>query len=65
MRLLAIDTSSDACSVALQLGADINEKHVVEPREHTRILVPMIDELMQDADLQLTDLDAVCESARR
>jgi tRNA threonylcarbamoyladenosine biosynthesis protein TsaB len=53
MRLLAIDTSSDACSVALQLGADINEKHVVEPREHTRILVPMIDELMQ------ADLDAV------
>lgn len=59
MRLLAIDTSSDACSVALQLGADITEKHVVEPREHTRILVPMIDELMQDAELQLADLDAV------
>jgi tRNA threonylcarbamoyladenosine biosynthesis protein TsaB len=59
MNLLAIDTSSDACSVALQAGEYANEKHVVEPREHTRILVPMIDELLQDAGVLLTELDAV------
>ena len=43
MKLLAIDTSSDACSVAVQVGEDILEKHVIEPREHTKILVPMIE----------------------
>ena len=59
MNLLAIDTSSDACSVALQAGEIPSERHVVKPREHTRILVPMIDELLQDAAIKLPDLDAV------
>ncbi len=59
MNLLAIDTSSNACSVALQVGDRVSEKHVVEPREHTKILLPMIEELMRDADASLSDLDAV------
>lgn len=59
MNLLAIDTSSDACSVALQVGKQLSEKHVVAPREHTRILVPMIDELLQSASVALPDLQAV------
>ncbi len=59
MNLLAIDTSSDACSVALQAGENLSEKHSVKPREHTRILVPMIDELLQGSGIELADLDAV------
>ena len=59
MNLLAIDTSSSACSVAVQVGAEIIEKHVVEPRQHTKILIPMIEGLLRDADLTLSDLDTV------
>ena len=59
MNLLAIDTSSNACSVAVQVGDENIEKHVVEPREHTKILVPMIEELLQEAGVVLSDLDAV------
>lgn len=59
MKLLAIDTSSNACSVALQSGADSFERHVVEPRAHTKILIPMIEELLQDAAVALSELDAV------
>jgi tRNA threonylcarbamoyladenosine biosynthesis protein TsaB len=59
MKLLAIDTSSDACSVALQRGDDIFEDHVVRPREHTKILVPMIENLLQEARTTLAELDAV------
>ena len=59
MRLLAIDTSSDACSVALQVGAETIDKHVVEPRAHTKILIPMVEELLRDADVTLAELDAV------
>jgi tRNA threonylcarbamoyladenosine biosynthesis protein TsaB len=59
MKLLAIDTSSNACSVALQVDDETSEKHVVEPREHTRILVPMIEEILQNAGIALSDLDAV------
>jgi tRNA threonylcarbamoyladenosine biosynthesis protein TsaB len=59
MKLLAIDTSSNACSVALQVGEDVSEKHVVEPREHTQILVPMIGDLLQNAGVVVAELDAV------
>ena len=59
MKLLAIETSSDACSVAVQVGGEIFEKHVVEPRAHTKVLVPMIEALLQDAGVALPDLDAV------
>jgi tRNA threonylcarbamoyladenosine biosynthesis protein TsaB len=59
MKLLAIDTSTDACSVAIQSGDDVEQRHVIAPREHTKILLPAIEELLQVADLALTDLDAV------
>ena len=59
MKLLAIDTSSNACSVALEVGTEIFERHVVEPREHTKILLPMIEEILQEAGTALSDLDAV------
>ncbi len=59
MNLLAIDTSSNACSVALQVGDDVLEKHVVEPRAHTKILMPMIAELLSEGGVNLSDLDAI------
>jgi len=59
MNLLAIDTSSPACSVALRNGRRLLEDHVVEPRAHTRILMPMIDRLLQQAGLSVGDLDAI------
>lgn len=59
MKLLAIDTSSNACSVALQIGSEISSKHIVEPRAHTRILLPMIIDILRDAGIELTDLNAL------
>ena len=59
MKLLALDTSSIACSVALADGETVIESHVVEPREHTRILVPMINRLLDEGGMHLADLDAI------
>ncbi len=59
MKLLAIDTSSNACSVALSIGDQLLERHVVEPREHTRILVPMITGILAEGKIDTADLDAV------
>jgi tRNA threonylcarbamoyladenosine biosynthesis protein TsaB len=59
MKLLALDTSSLACSVALQIGNQVYERHEVQPREHTRLLIPMIGSVVQEAGVQLTELDAI------
>ena len=59
MRLLALDTSSLACSVALQLDDRLICRHEEQAREHTRLLVPMINEVLGEGGISAVDLDAV------
>ncbi|MDH5456397.1 MAG: tRNA (adenosine(37)-N6)-threonylcarbamoyltransferase complex dimerization subunit type 1 TsaB [Gammaproteobacteria bacterium] len=59
MNLISIDTSSVACSVALQTGHGVAERHEEQEREHTRLLMPMIRELLAAAGLTPSQLDAV------
>ncbi len=62
MKLLAIDTSTDACSVALFIDGEIREKFEIVPREHTKLILPMVDELLADAQIKPQYLDAVALS---
>ncbi len=59
MKLLALDTSSLACSVALQLDGKLIWRHEEKAREHTRLLVPMIEDVLREGDIAPADLDAV------
>lgn len=59
MRRLAIDTSTLACTVALQLDGVVIERHEEQPREHTRLLMPMIREVLAEGDTDLASLDAI------
>ena len=59
MRLLALDTSSLACSVALQVDDEVSWRHEEQAREHTRILVPMIEDVLAEAGVAVADLDAI------
>lgn len=59
MKLLALETSTVACSVALQIDDDLRYRHSLEPRQHTRLLLPMINELLSAAGLRAADLDAI------
>ncbi|MEY4717995.1 MAG: hypothetical protein RL563_613 [Pseudomonadota bacterium] len=62
MKLIAVETSTDACSAALFIDGDIREKFAIAPREHTKLILPMIDELMAEAQLVPSQLDAVALS---
>jgi len=59
MKLLAIDTSTQACSAALQLGEQTRYRYQVAPKEHAGLILPMINELMQEAGCSLSQLDAL------
>jgi tRNA threonylcarbamoyladenosine biosynthesis protein TsaB len=59
VKLLALDTSSLACSVALQIDDAVTWRHEEQAREHTRLLVPMIEDLLAEAGVAVAALDAV------
>ena len=59
MNILAIETATDACSCALDCSGTIVARHAVEPRRHTELLLPMIDEVLVDAGVGLGMLDAI------
>lgn len=58
-RILALDTSSDACSVALLSDGSVDERFSQVPREHTKRLLPMVDEILADHQLSLAQIDAI------
>jgi tRNA threonylcarbamoyladenosine biosynthesis protein TsaB len=59
MNLLALDTSSAACSVSLQIVHEEYSSHLIEPKSHTNILLPTIQKLLENAGVVINDLDAI------
>jgi len=59
MNVLAFDTSTDACSVALLCGDELLCDHAVVPRGHAQRLLPSIERLLADAGLSPMALDAL------
>ena len=58
-RYLAIDTTTEACSVALGYGNDVQSRYTEEPRQHANLVLPMVDELLVDAGIGLNQLDGI------
>ena len=59
MNLLALDTSSLACAVGVMQDENIVTHYEEQPREHTRLLVPMIRNVLAESAVDLPDLDAI------
>ena len=59
LSILSIDTSASYCSVALKCGAEIRVKRSEKPREHVRLVLPMVEQLLAEAAVRLPDLDAI------
>jgi tRNA threonylcarbamoyladenosine biosynthesis protein TsaB len=56
---LALDTATEACSAALQLGDRVLARSVVSGRDHTRLLPAMVAELLAEAGLRSAQLDGI------
>lgn len=49
--ILAVETATDACSVAVFSGGETRVKHVVAPRQHSALLFGLLEELLPGGDL--------------
>ena len=59
MKILALDTSTEACSAAIYQDGIVEQRFELAPREHTKLILPMIDELLANAELKISQLDAL------
>ncbi len=59
MKILAIDTSTEACSAAVSVDDVISERFALAPREHSSLILGMIQSLLAETGLVLTELDAL------
>ncbi|GAB3731182.1 tRNA (adenosine(37)-N6)-threonylcarbamoyltransferase complex dimerization subunit type 1 TsaB [Luteimonas pelagia] len=59
MRLLAFETSTEACSVALWLDGEVRERFEVAPRRHAELSLPWAQALLDEAGLARSQLDAI------
>ncbi|MDH5822210.1 tRNA (adenosine(37)-N6)-threonylcarbamoyltransferase complex dimerization subunit type 1 TsaB [Luteimonas sp. RD2P54] len=59
MNLLAFETATEACSVALWTDAGLIERHELAPRRHAELALPWAEALLAEAGLARAQLDAV------
>jgi tRNA threonylcarbamoyladenosine biosynthesis protein TsaB len=59
VKLLAIETATEACSVALSIDGEVRERFEIAPRRHTDLVLPWAEELLAEAGIARTQLDAI------
>lgn len=59
MKILAFETATEACSVALWIDGELRERHAIAPRQHAQLLLPWADALLAEAGIARGALDAI------
>ena len=63
MRIIALDASTELCSVALGDGKSWRERTERAGQRHSELLLPMVQELLAEARLKLSELDGIAFGA--
>lgn len=58
-RILALDAATEACSVAIWNDGEIHALYELCPREHTQRILPMVEQILAESGLKLSDIDAL------
>jgi len=59
LKLLAFETATEACSVALWLDGEVRERFELAPRRHAELALPWAEALLADAGIARRQLDAI------
>jgi tRNA threonylcarbamoyladenosine biosynthesis protein TsaB len=59
MKILALDTATEGCSVSLGIGDRQIDRYLELERGHAEQLLPMIDGVLAEGGVTLSDLDAI------
>jgi tRNA threonylcarbamoyladenosine biosynthesis protein TsaB len=59
VKILALDTATEACSVSLGIGDRSIDRYAELERGHGEQLLPMVDAVLAEAGIKLASLDAI------
>ncbi|MEP6633878.1 MAG: tRNA (adenosine(37)-N6)-threonylcarbamoyltransferase complex dimerization subunit type 1 TsaB [Luteimonas sp.] len=59
MKLLAFETATEACSVALWIDGAVRERFEIAPRRHAELALPWAEQLLAEAGIAKSQLDAI------
>lgn len=59
MKILALETSGACCSAALLIADRLEQRREHAPRRHADLILGMLDDLLREAGLRLSELDAI------
>lgn len=59
MNILAIDTVTEMCSVALMLDTEVTASSELVKQTHTDVILPMVQRILKDSDVSLSAVDAI------
>ena len=59
MKILALETSTEYCSVALWHDGAVSERCELVGQKHSEMLLAMLDALLLDAGLEIRDMDGI------
>ena len=59
MKILAFETATEACSVALFIDGEMLERFDIVPKQHTALVLPWAEQLLADAGIKKSQLDAI------
>lgn len=63
MKILAFDTSTEYCSAALWQDGELASRDVLAGQRHSELLLPMINEMLREAELVVRGLDGIAFGA--
>ena len=59
MKLLALETATEACSVAVWIDGEVRERFELAPRRHAELALPWAEQLLAEAGIAKSQLDAI------
>lgn len=59
MNVLGIDTSSAACVLGLQTDAGFTQRNDIVGREHSRVILPTLTDLLEEANVRIADINLI------
>lgn len=62
MKLLAFETATEACSIAVYVDGEVRERFEVAPRRHAELALPWAEQLLAEVGIARTQLDAIALS---